>query len=77
MCTNVQRGNNHNAKYEYKGMKAAGVADYTNQTPKPFRMEKMSKFNEKYFSNVHKIGGIHVQCMGVAEGATGATWSHQ
>ena len=44
-------------------MKAAGVTDYINETPKTFRMEKMSKFNGKYFSNVHRIGGTHVQCM--------------
>ena len=44
-------------------MKAAGVTDYTNQTPPTISDGKMSKFNGKYFSNVHKIGGTHVQCM--------------
>ena len=41
--------NNHCAKFEYKGMKTAGVTDYTNQTPTPyaFHMEKMSKFNTR------------------------------
>ena len=35
--------------------------------PKPFRMEKRSKFNNRqklntYLSNVHKIGDAHLQC---------------
>ena len=29
----LQCMNNHNAKFEYKGMKTVGVTDYTNQTP--------------------------------------------
>ena len=38
--------NNHYAKFEYEGMKTAGVTNYTNQTPsKHFWKEKMSKFN--------------------------------
>ena len=51
-------------KFEYEGMKTAGVTDYTNQT-QVFRKDKISKFNRpkkirKYLSNVHKIGGAHV-----------------
>ena len=30
----LQCVNNHYAKFEYKGMKTVGVAEYTNQTPK-------------------------------------------
>ena len=30
---NLHCMNNHYAKFEYKGMKTVGVADYTNQTP--------------------------------------------
>ena len=41
----VQFVNNHYAKFECKGMTIVGVTDYTNQTPKAFRMEKMYKFN--------------------------------
>ena len=41
--------NNHNAKFEYKSMKAAGVTDYTNQTPQPFRMEKCPSSTENIF----------------------------
>ena len=38
MCTKndgaqLQCMNNHNAKFEYKGMKNVGVTDYSNQTP--------------------------------------------
>ena len=59
----------HNAKFEHKGMKTAGDADFTNQTPtKHIRMEKCLgltalKNKKKYLSNVHKIGGTHLQCM--------------
>ena len=43
ICTksHVQCVNNHNAKFESKGMKTAGVTDYTNQTPsKHFELKK-------------------------------------
>ena len=48
-----------------KGMKTVGVTDCTNQTPpKHFG----SKFNTPqkmrfFLSNVHKIGGEHLQCV--------------
>ena len=32
----LQCMNNHNAKFEYKGMKTVGVTDYTNQTHPTF-----------------------------------------
>ena len=41
----VQCVNNHNGKFEYKGMKTAWVTDYTIQALISFWMEKMSKFN--------------------------------
>ena len=44
-------------------MKAAGVTDYIKRDTQTISDGKMSKFNGKYFSNVHKIGGTHVQCM--------------
>ena len=37
----LQSVNKHNAKFEYKGMKTAGVTDYTNQTtPKHLGLKK-------------------------------------
>ena len=61
----LQCVNNHYAKFEYKGMKTVGVADYTNQTPLRISDEKMSKLTtpqkmRKYLSNMHKIGGAHL-----------------
>ena len=63
----LQCMNNHYEKFEYKGMKTIGVTDYTNQTPhthfgwkkclSPTSVKKM----RKYLSNVHKIGGAHLQ----------------
>ena len=59
--------NNHNAKFEYKGMKTVGVTDYTNLTPPMHfgRKKCLSSTpvkNEKIFiSNVHIIGGAHLQ----------------
>ena len=44
-CAHAHFVNNHYAKFECKEMKIVGVTDYTYQTPKAFRMEKMSKFN--------------------------------
>ena len=38
-----------NIGFEYKGMKAAGVTDYTNQTPQPFWMEKCPSSTENIF----------------------------
>ena len=65
--------NNHYAKFAYKRMKTVGATDYTNLTlphgtPYAFRMEKMvqqwSKMR-KYLSNVHKMGGAHLQCVNI------------
>ena len=58
--------NNHNTKFEYKGMKTALVTDYTNKTtPKHFGHEKMSKFNssknKKIFDKCAQMGGAHHQ----------------
>ena len=58
--------NKYYAKFEYKGMKTVGITDYTNQPPP--RMEKClrstpAKEMRKYLSNVHKIGGAHLQYM--------------
>ena len=37
----LQCVNNHNVKFEYKGMQTVGVTDYTNQTlPISFQLEK-------------------------------------
>ena len=60
--------NNHCAKFEFKGMKTVGVTGYTNQTsPKHFGWKKcLSSIplkNVKKNSNVHKIGGAHLQCV--------------
>ena len=42
----LQCGNNHYAKFEFKGMKTAGATDYTNQTPpKHFRWKKCLQLN--------------------------------
>ena len=58
--------NNHYAKFEYKGMKTVGVTDYTSQTtPKHFGWKKCLSSTpikmRKYLSNVHKMGGAHLQ----------------
>ena len=59
---------NHYAKFEYKRMKTAGVIYCINQTPlrisdrKKFYVQHPSKMR-KYLSNVHKIGGAHLQCV--------------
>ena len=37
--------NNQYEKFEYKGMRTVGVADYTNQTPPTFWDGKMSMSN--------------------------------
>ena len=59
----VQCVNNHNTKFEYKGMKTAWVTDNT----KAFRMEKMSKFNSpknmKMLIKFAQKGEAHVQCI--------------
>ena len=49
-------------------MKFFGVADYANQTPsKHFWTEKClsstPRKNEKIFINVHKLVGVHLQCV--------------
>ena len=65
--THVQFVNNHYAKFECRGMKIVGVTDYTNQTPKAFRMEKMSKFNnpqnEKICIKCSRNGRCTFQCV--------------
>ena len=58
--------NNHYVKFEYKGMKY--VTDYTHITQckhsKGGVEVIMSKFNtSKKLSNVHTIGGAHLQCV--------------
>ena len=35
--------------FEYKGMTAAGVTDYTNQTPKPLRVENVQVQRKIFF----------------------------
>ena len=60
--------NNHNAKFKYKGMKTAGVTDYTNQTHlKHFGLKKMSMFNspknKKKIIKCAQNGCTDVQCM--------------
>ena len=64
----LQCKNNHCAKFEYKGMKTVGVTDYTNQTsPMHFGWKKCLSSTSvkmlKYLLNVHKIGGVHLQCV--------------
>ena len=57
--------NNHNTKFEYKGMKTALVTDYTNKTfrmGKNVQVQRPSKI-EKYLLNVHKMEGAHLQCV--------------
>ena len=62
--THLQCVNNHYVKFEYKIMKAVGVTDCTNQTPPAhFGWKKMSKFNTRHLSNVHKMGGAHLLCV--------------
>ena len=39
----LQSVNNHNAKFENKGMKTVGVTDYKNQTPSK-HFEQKNKF---------------------------------
>ena len=61
--------NNHSVKFEYKGMKTVGVAEYTTQTLSILN-RKMSKFktaknDNKYSRNVHKIRGAHFQCANI------------
>ena len=60
--------NNHYAKFEYRRMKTVGVTDYTNLTPiMHFGRKKCLSSTPvkigKYLSNVHKIGGAHLQRM--------------
>ena len=60
--------NDKNAKFEYEGLKTAGVTDYTNQTPpKHFRRKNCLRLNSSQklenISNMHEIGGAHLQCM--------------
>ena len=45
----VQCVNNHNAKFEYKGMKTAGITDHTNQTPLSSSDGEKSPKNKKIF----------------------------
>ena len=64
----LQCMNNHYAKFDYKRMKTVGVTDYTNQTsPTHFGWKNCLSSTpvkmRKYLSNVHKIGGIHLQCV--------------
>ena len=65
----LQCMNNHYAKFEYKGMKIAGVTVYTNQTPPNyFGWKKCPKFNtpqneEIFIKCVVKIDTAHNQCM--------------
>ena len=58
--------NNHCAEFEYKEIKTVGITDYTKQTrPMYFRWKKCLNSTPikmlKYLSNVHKIGGAHLQ----------------
>ena len=58
--------NNHDEKFEYKGIKTTGATDYINQiTPRHFGWKKCLRSTalkiRKYLSNVHKIEGVH--CM--------------
>ena len=49
-----------------KGMKTVGVTDYTNQTHlKHFGWKNVNTPQKmrKYLSNVHNIGGAHLQCV--------------
>ena len=67
-CTSSIYKKNHYAKIEYKGMKTVGVTYYTNQAPPThFGWKKCLSSTPvkiiKYLSNVHKIGGAHLQCM--------------
>ena len=64
--SHLQCVNNHSAKFEYNGMKTVGVTNYTNQTPPKHSGWKNVKLNtpqrmRKHLSNVHKIGGAHLQ----------------
>ena len=64
----LQCMNNHCAKFEYKGMKTAGVTDYTIQTPPMhFGWKKCLSSTPvkmlKYSQNVHKIEGGYLQCV--------------
>ena len=58
--------NNHNAKFEYKGMKTVGVTDFTNLTP-PMHFGRKKCLSStpvemrKYLSNMHKIRDAHLQ----------------
>ena len=64
----LQCVNNYYAKFEYKGMKTIRVTDYTNLTsPSHFEWTKCLSSTplkmRKYLSNVHKIAGVHLQCI--------------
>ena len=56
----LQCVNNHYAMFEYIGMKTLGSYNYTNQTSLITVQHPSMK---KYCSNVHKVGGAHLQCM--------------
>ena len=55
----LQCMNNHYVKFEYKGMKTAGVTDYTNQTPLRIsdgKTSNMSNFNtRKQWENIYQM----------------------
>ena len=48
-------------------MEIAGVSDYTNKTPPKHlgwtKCPRLTALKIRYFINVHKIEGAHVQCM--------------
>ena len=56
----LQCVNNHYAKFEYIGMKTLGSYNYTNQTS---LITVQHPSMRKYCSNVHEIGGAHLQCI--------------
>ena len=70
--THLQCVNTHYAKFEYKEMKTVEVADYTQITQCKHSkggvhiimstFKHFQKYN-KILSNMHKIGGTHLQCV--------------
>ena len=55
--------NNHNTKFEYKGMKTARVTDYTNISDGEKFLSSTALKIRKYLLNVHKMDGAHHQCV--------------
>ena len=59
--------NNHNTKFEYKGIKTAWVNITQTRHPKHFGWEQCLSSTalkiRKYLLNVHKMGGEHHQCV--------------